>query len=366
MPKHSNMLSPTLMKGLKGQSKVALGKKSGIQTSIKSEEILNILSSMEAPYKDELEPLAIELVKEMFPVIDFSGYQLEAKLTTISDVNASLDEETKPEDQAFTDEQRRRMINTSTQGAAIKGTEDFQFKDLYIDYINSIDPKLLEQYAELTRNLFGVYHDESTVAMMLQMVQMGNKQGGGSSRVTVTNGISEATKKPVVHIKALGVCFPILIHEITKGVYEALSLHGFTKSKEENQSVADAVDTLENEVDDIRFGKFIHNAIINPYEQSQYKNDARVRDFLVINIYKLKDDFADYVRTALAANIVDAYTNGSKEEKKELQDSYNELMDPTVKTKWQTDWKKWIGWANGIMAQGDRYFKKKDTGLKGL
>ena len=367
MPDYKNMMGPTLSKGLTGLSTKKLGGGSGMSSAKETMDIIARLSRIEAPYKEELEDLAATLCKEMFPVIDEAGYQINAKIAPISDINASL-READQTSVPFSDEERRRIINANTQGASVRATEDFQFNDLYNDYIGAINPELRTEYANLTKHIFKVYHDKMTIPMMLRTAQAGEVAGAGSSKVRVVGGDIKEDKagKRAYIIDAMGVCFPVLIHEIVKGLYEILSRHGLTGTKDANQAVVDAVDTLENEIDDIQYGRFIHEAILMPYERSQYKHDARIRELLIVSIYKLKDDFAEYVRTALASYITSEYNGASDKEKKYLQHAYNELMEPAVKAKWQADWKKWTGWANGVMAQGDRYFKKKDTGLEDL
>ena len=365
MPDYQQMMGSTLSKGLTGLSKKQLGKGNGMSSAQKTMDLIARLSIAERDYKDELEELAVTLCKEMFPIIDQQGFQINARIAPISDINASL-QEVDQDMGAFTDEEKRRAINAITQGASVRATENFQFNDLYNDYIAAIDPELRNKYAELTKHIFQVYHDKMTIPMMLQTAQQGIAPGAGSSKVRTIDSISEANAgKKTFAIDALGVCFPVLIHEIVKGLYEILSRHGLSKgSKEANQAVVNAVDTLENEIDDIQYGRFIHEAILVPYENSQYKNDARLRELLVVSIYKLGDiEFANYIRTALASYVVDQYNSAPTNEKKLLQAAYNELTQPAVKAKWQADWKKWMGWADGVMAQGDRYYKKKDAGI---
>lgn len=367
MPQYPQMMGSTLSKGLTGLSKKQLGSGKGVKSAQETMEIIARLSKAEAPYKDELEDLAVVLCKEMFPIIEDQGYQINAKIVPIGDVNASLQEV--DQDMASLDpKQKRRVTNAITQGASVRATENFQFNDLYNDYIAAIDPKLREEYANITKKIFQVYHDPITIPMMLQTAYAGQAPGAGSSKVRIIDsGLNEdQTGKKTYAIDALGVCFPVLVHEIVKGLYEILSRHSLSGgSKEANQAIVDAVDTLQNEIDDIQYGRFIHEAILVPYENSQYKNDARLRELLLVSIYKLNDtDFSNYVRTSLASYIVDIYNGASDKDKKHLQDAYNELIQPAVKARWQTDWKKWMGWADGTMAQGDRYYKKKDSGIK--
>ena len=48
--------------------------------------------------------------------------------------------------------------------------------------------------------------------------------------------------------------FPVLVHELHKGVMEYLSLHGLPGDKELRQKVMDKTDFLEDEMWDLRLG----------------------------------------------------------------------------------------------------------------
>jgi hypothetical protein len=89
-----------------------------MQTMMSSQQILSQLARAEAPYKSELEQLAVNMVKELYPIIDEEGINLDAKLVGMSDVGRELDE-------AISPESRRRIINSITQGAALRGAFAF-------------------------------------------------------------------------------------------------------------------------------------------------------------------------------------------------------------------------------------------------
>ena len=358
MAKYEKIFSPTLYKGLKALS--GLSGKEAMKRAVNSAAILKALGAIEAPHKQELQTLAVELCREMFPIIDYAGYKIDARLTSMEDVNRSLDEANdKPGEHEVSDQEMRRVVNGITQGAAVRATSAYTYYDLYTDYINNIDETLLEKYKDLMRTVFGSYDSDANVATFLQMVQMGNKMGGGSSKVTVNRGVQEANSKPTVTITALAICFPMLVHEITKGLYEAISLHGFKGTKEENQAIVDAVDTLENEIDDLRFGKFIYDAIVDVYADSQY-DDPRVRENLFLDIYKLpKADFGEFIRTAVATSLIKKYKSLPDQEKRTLQAVHDELM--TAQSQLERKWKKWTDWCNGAMAQADRRYKAYDA-----
>lgn len=184
--------------------------------------------------------------------------------------------------EAINPEGRRRIINGITQGAALKGAFSFY---MFKEYIDDINEELVDKYGEILKNSFGIYDDENAVAMMLSLLAQGHKMAGGSSKVI----INEAEETGKITIKARAICFPMLVHEIIKGLYELVSLHGFTGDKEQNQQVVDKVDTLPNEMHDIKYGKFIYAALNDIFTNSKY-NDPRIREYFFQDIYKLPDE----------------------------------------------------------------------------
>jgi hypothetical protein len=112
------------------------------------------------------------------------------------------------------------------------------------------------------------------------------------------NKINEADSG--ITIRARAICFPMLVHELIKGLYELASLQGFKGDKAANQAVVDKVDLLKNEPSDIRYGKFIFDALNNIFSFSEYSDDPRVREFFFTEVYKLEDDeFIEFIENAI-------------------------------------------------------------------
>ena len=112
------------------------------------------------------------------------------------------------------------------------------------------------------------------------------------------NEINESSSSGIT-IQARAANFPMLVHEIIKGLYELISLQGFKGSKEERQAVADKVDLLKNEPSDIRYGKFIYDALNRIFINSEY-NDPRIKEFFFAEVYQLEDDeFIEFIENAI-------------------------------------------------------------------
>ena len=192
--------------------------------------------------------------------------------------------------ESITPESRRRIINAITQGAALRGTFAFY---LFKEHLDDLDPSLVDAYNQIMKNSFGIYDDENAIAMMLSLLAQGHKMAGGSSKVIINEAESGIT------IRARAANFPMLVHELIKGLYELISLQGFKGDKTSNQAVVDKVDLLKNEPSDIRYGKFIYDALNRVFINSEY-NDPRIREFFFTEVYQLEDDeFIEFIENAI-------------------------------------------------------------------
>jgi hypothetical protein len=287
--KYDEIFSQETLSNLNKQSgdnlKQMLGDKNIQQTLMSSMSLLGEIAKAEEPYKDILEMLARDMVENLYPIVDEEGIEIDAKIVSVEEVGNELDEAINPEG-------RRRIINGITQGAALKGAFSFY---MFKEYIDDINEELVDKYGEILKNSFGIYDDENAVAMMLSLLAQGHKMAGGSSKVI----INEAEETGKITIKARAICFPMLVHEIIKGLYELVSLHGFTGDKEQNQQVVDKVDTLPNEMHDIKYGKFIYAALNDLFTNSNY-NDPRIREYFFQDVYQLPDEeFLSLIENAI-------------------------------------------------------------------
>ena len=305
---------PETIQNLKGKSAQArermLGNDNLMRIMQRSAVLINQLMQDEAPYKEQLEQLAVRMVKKMYPVIDEFGIEIEA---TLGAAQLPPMEPGEPEPQMPPQPQvpqvdimndevaKRRLINAITQGASIRGALDKPF----IEFLNEVPDNLLDsynetladidgsvdKYGETLKKVFGVFHDEQALAMFMAMLAGGNGGGGGEQK----GGESEAEfdDDGKVKIRATGLIFPFLIHEIIKGLYEIASLQGFTKDKETNIATAAAADKLEYEPEDFAIGTHIQEALEDLYNNARVFNKVAFEVFLT-NLYR-EDDAAVFV-----------------------------------------------------------------------
>jgi len=314
------------LKGKSGQSlKQMLGNKSLMQTLMKSREILDEIMTAEAPYRDQLAQIAIDMVTQAYPIIDYADIKIDAKIGDDTSVSGNNDNEP-PSPDLNTPEllkAKRRIINGITQGASIRGAFAFY---LFREYLDLLDNSLVDKYGEILKQVFGIYDSEEAIAMMLAALEQGANMAGGSSEMEY----DEEEERFV--IKARALCFPMLVHEIVKGLYEIVGTQGFGQDKEQNKAIIGAVDKVSNEPRDFQYGKFIYDKLNDLYFESEI-DDARVRELFFTEVYKLgESDFISFIENAL-----------------------NDKLTPAQKN-----------WAMGEMKNIAKDLTKDDTGLEGL
>ena len=209
---------------------------------------------IEASNKQRLEDLAIEIVTKDLNVPEGS-LQFDAEITGMKKLSKD-DMRKKPQNQEQNLEQeeqtlehmeeldlevaKRRFINSMMQGSAKKSLYLYH---MVSDELNEIDPTLM--------NLYGVVISANDLMYWIMPDMMG-AGGGEGAPVFGKEKIDLSTTPPTVVAK--GMTFPVLVHELHKGVMEYLSLHGLPGDKELRQKVMDKADFLEDEMWDLRLG----------------------------------------------------------------------------------------------------------------
>jgi hypothetical protein len=313
---YEKIFKPETMAALKGKSgeslRQMLGDKDLQQAIMRSSGLVPELVEAEDGYRDSLEFLAADIVTQAYPIIDYANIKIDAKIVPMGDLKIPEESDEVPADEAPPEAQqaKRRIINGITQGASIRGSFAFL---LFRDYLDAIDETLVAKYNEILKLSFGIYDDENAIAMLLAMIAQKQNMPGGSSEM-----VYDENEEQFV-IKARAICFPMLVHEIVKGLYEIVGTEGFGSDKEKNQAIIGAVDKLSNEPRDFQYGKFIYDAISDIYNSSNI-NDPRVRELLFTEIYKLpEDEFIEFIENA----VNDELTN---DQKKWASDSMRDIV----------------------------------------
>lgn len=225
-------------------------------------------SAIESRHKEDLENLAVELVKKEMGIPQ-GALQFDAKLVGMGQSESTQNMRRQAEEpsreemmdafksaqqhendvEAFLDAMdnfdreraKRRMINALIGGAAKKGQYMYH---MVSQKLNEIDPGLIDLYGVTTAivdHLYWLYPEETLEAM----------SGQGGSEIG-TSEINNQTDPPTV--KARGVNFPTLVHELVKGVYEVFGTHGLPDDPRQAEMVMAAEDTVPAEAWDLKLG----------------------------------------------------------------------------------------------------------------
>lgn len=240
---------------------------------------INQTSRIESNHKEDLENMAVELVKKELG-IPTGQLQFDAKLVGMGQSESTQrmrrqTEEPSREEitQAFKNAQehendveafldamdnfdmeraKRRMINALIGGAAKKGQYMYH---LVSEKLNNINPDLIEYYSLSTAIVDHLYwlYPESTLEAI-------SGQGGGEIG---TSEVDDTTDPPTVI--ARGINFPTLVHELVKGVHEVLGTQGLPDDPRQAEMVMAAEDTVPAEAWDLKLGPIFWELLQRSY-----------------------------------------------------------------------------------------------------
>jgi len=194
--------------------------------------LLTTIINLEARHKEQLEQLAKKLVAQLWKT-DVNIFK-EAELG--SGGESSIEDE--DENEELTPEQlkevhKRITLNTLTHGAAIHQMTTLHH--MVKDSIDKLDAKLIPLYDKLSRG--AVY---SSWFMSIENILQNMGMKGGESHVEWEDDTPQ--------IVASGLIFPMLVHELSKGVMELLTSHGLPKDQETLEKVFKAADRYDTEI----------------------------------------------------------------------------------------------------------------------
>lgn len=304
---------------------------------------LQKISAIESQNKDYLEELAVKLVVKELGVPKGS-LQFDAKLVhgqpmssaegmrqepeefdeeDIKDAFKNADEHTE-ELMDFVDEfekfnlekAKRKLINSLIQGAAFKGGHMYVLVD---KELNKLNPELLNLYGvsqSLMEHLYWVYPD---------MEKMAASSGGqlGQSEV------DETTDPPTV--KARAATFPLLIHELIKGIYEIFGTHGLPDDPRQAEMVMGSEDTLPSEIWDSRLGPVFWEKFVDSYPDELFEEDKKhIQHYLFIRFSRLNaEEFFKIAKLIL---------QGSPEGNKFIKRMVDEIIQDLKKEDYEEDY----------------------------
>jgi len=325
-----------------------------VQQMIYSEMMRKLpnIMNIEGRHRDELIQLAIDASLDETETPE-EWYQIEANLGMPDAGNFRFNpEDEEEEDEEEEDEQpgipsfdiedltdeeilelekhKRNIINAIIQGAAKKGHYIFQKPEIK-SRLDAIDPSLYRDYLGIMAiNDFMYFSMEQMIEMMSQTGQgvAGKVELGDADEDEDGEGGED---QPDTKIMATGLIFPILCHEIIKGLEEAKGRHGYPKDPKLANKVLSQTDTLSNEPMQLRIGPEIVERIrfALPDEIFDPSNKGLINWFHIL-LYQIEaQEFLEVIGNAISddKSKVKLATNRFKEIVKEAMVMKQEFED---------------------------------------
>lgn len=279
---------------------------------------------IEAAHREELEELAKEASLEETEVPE-DWFEIEARLNRQGiDTSDFRYQEEKPEKKEkpempeipsfdvedLTDEEilelekhKRNIINAIVQGAAKKGHYIFQKPDVKAR-LDAINPSLYRDYLGIMAiNDFMYFSMEQMIEMMSQSgqgvagkvkLEDNDEEEGGDDE-----GGEESSNTKII---ADGMIFPILCHEIIKGIEEAKGRYGLPQDPEMAQRVMGQTDLLSNEPMQLRIGPEIVEKIrfALPDEMYSESNKGLINWFHTVLYQIPAEEFLELIGLAIS------------------------------------------------------------------
>ena len=277
---------------------------------------------LEQPNKVALEQLAVEMIMEEFDIPEGS-VEFDVELTIDISRTGSNDIPVESDDNEFSDHEeivnanahvkKRRAVNAMIQGAAKS--------------VNHMFHMVHEDLSELDTRLPGVYKQMMSAAdysyFIVADLKSGQSQDAGSCE-TDYNEDEDGNLKPV--IKARAMVFPVLIHELCKGVMEILSVNGLPTQENVAQYVIDKADFVQAEPWDMRFGPGLWRKFCDAIPDDDFK----LKHHVYTELASLEpDEFSALMKEIIAGTKKGkhAVAEMSKSIREELsEDEFNETM----------------------------------------
>jgi hypothetical protein len=245
-----------------GNTQVIQGANPLMSLMMTAMQSLQRLMMIQVQNKEQLENLAVELVRKEMGIPE-DAMQFDAKLVTqpMAPAEGMQEEPELPSEEEIEEfmgdvetfdmeRAKRRFINSLIQGAAFKGGHMFQ---LVSREINDINPQLMNLYTvsqALMEHAYWLYPDMEGMA------------GGGGGQMGQSE-VDDETDPPTVKARAL--TFPLLVHELVKGVYETFGTHGLPDDPRQQEMILKAEDTLPAEIWDSRLGPIFWEKFVEAY-----------------------------------------------------------------------------------------------------
>jgi hypothetical protein len=238
-------------------------------------QALQQVSQIEQGHEQELEQAAVNLVLSLPEFKAAHEAHAAGELRIIAQLTANIDLDAAKMDAEDTTDQeelqiaqvaqelsleveKRKLINMMIQGNAMNKMQAYHLAQEQLD---AIDPRLLNLYGILTSvGEFGYW-------IFPEMMQQGGMGGGGEASAGGAAHVKRG-EDGVPEIVAQGITFPMLVHELVKGLMEYVS-YDEDVDAETRGHVSGQADTLNNELLDIKLGPAAWRDIVGLIDEQE-------------------------------------------------------------------------------------------------
>jgi len=206
------------------------------------------------------------------------------------------------------------MINSIIQGASKKGHYMFHLVPDRLQQITG-EPNILNLYGTLMSILDITYWQASD-----ELLKGSPNSVAGKESVERPDEDDPEGKAKII---ARGVNFPVLVHELIKGVLELFAIQGRPEGDEGFEDVEQSEDTLEKEMWDLRLGPAIWDRVRSQFPEDILtdENKVELQNYLLTEIFKLPaKKFLVFMKEVLSGS------DKGKRMMNELMDGINKMF----------------------------------------
>jgi hypothetical protein len=201
--------------------------------SLKVAGLFSFISKQESPYLEKLKQLAIETIKDLYQVPDH--VRLQAFIETNIDLSTDQDHNPKPFLNLSPEKQEEMKDSIQARvilNGLVHGSSMYIWKSVYYivrDRLNDLNPMLVQLYDEYTAGVNFLFWIMDPV-MIQATIQSDRKFTQGFNEIKF-----DEPGKPAANVLCKGINFPVLLHELNKGVMDYLICRGIPKEYSEDE-----------------------------------------------------------------------------------------------------------------------------------
>ena len=252
--------------------------------------LTNVVMPIESQHNEELVDLAIEASLEEIQMPE-DWFEIDAHLGFDQSPELPMGGGKPPkvsmgkEYDVHLEMHKRNIINAIIQGTSKKGHYVFQKPEIR-ERLDDISPLLYDNYLKIMSLNDFLYFTMDQAIENWSQTQTG--VGGYVKLEDSDSSDEDGDGAPDTRIKASGMIFPILCHEIIKGLEEAKGRYGFPEDEEIRQVVLQKTDTLPMESWTLRIGPEIVEKLRFALPDEVYEDENKgIINWFQMELYKL-------------------------------------------------------------------------------